>query len=62
MINKPKNGGARKGSGRKALDGVTGLKRVSVSLDDLSIKYLRKLGYGCLSVGIRRAAHYVEWM
>ena len=57
MINKPKNGGARKGSGRKALDGATGLKRVTVSLDDLSIEYLRKVGDGCLSIGIRRAAN-----
>ena len=58
MINKPRNGGARKGSGRKALDGATRLKRVTVSLDESSIEYLRKVGDGCLSVGIRRASHY----
>ena len=55
MINKPKNGGARKGSGRKALDGATGLKRVTVSLDAETIEKARHIGNSCVSAGIRLA-------
>jgi hypothetical protein len=49
-------GGPGRGGGRKTTDGVTGLKRRNVSLDDASVAVLRELGDGDLSLGIRRAA------
>ena len=50
-------GGPGRGQGVKAVDGVTSLKRVNVTLDDASIATLRALGDGELSLGIRRAAN-----
>lgn len=54
-MTKPKLGGARKGAGRKAKDGVE-TKRVNVTLDRFTLQSLRKIGKGNLSLGIRIAA------
>ena len=53
-------GGPGRGQGAKAADGVTGLKRVNVSLDADSIDTLRQFGDGELSLGIRRAAAHIK--
>lgn len=52
----PRSGGAQPGSGRPTADGVRGMRRVNVMLDDASAEKLRALGDGELSLGIRRAA------
>ena len=49
-------GGPGRGGGRKAADGVVGVTRKNVTLDQRSIDTLRALGDGDLSLGIRRAA------
>lgn len=49
------HGGPGRGQGIKAADGVTGLKRVNVSLDEASIAIAKALGGGEVSLGIRRA-------
>jgi len=49
------HGGPGRGQGVKAADGVTGLKRVNVSLDEASIAAAKALGDGEVSLGIRRA-------
>ena len=53
-------GGPGRGQGAKAADGVTGLRRVNVSLDEASIEALRQFGDGELSLGIRRAAAHIK--
>jgi hypothetical protein len=50
------HGGPGRGQGLKAADGVTGLKRRNISIDDASAEVLRALGDGDLSLGLRRAA------
>ena len=49
-------GGPREGAGRKTVDGVSGVIRKQVTLDLPSINFLRTIGEGDLSLGIRRAA------
>jgi hypothetical protein len=49
-------GGARPGSGPKTADGVRGMVRKNVMLDERTIEIMRALGDGQLSLGIRRAA------
>jgi hypothetical protein len=56
----PRSGGAQPGSGRPTADGVRGMRRVNVMLDDASAEKLRTLGDGELSLGIRRAAARIE--
>lgn len=51
-----KRGGARAGSGPKPADGRRGMTRRNVMLDDETVAWLRELGDGELSLGIRRAA------
>ena len=53
-------GGPGRGQGIKAADGVTGLKRRNISIDDASADTLRQLGDGDLSLGIRRAAAHIK--
>jgi len=53
-------GGMRKGSGVKAADGATGLKRTNITIDAESAGILRALGDGDLSLGIRRAAAHIR--
>jgi hypothetical protein len=53
-------GGAGRGQGRKAKDATGPLERKNVSLDAESVRTLRELGAGDLSVGIRRAAAIVR--
>lgn len=48
-------GGRRPGQGRKALDGMEGTRRVTVSLDDATVDRAAQIGDGVVSVGIRRA-------
>lgn len=50
-----KRGGARKGTGPKPADGVTGVRRYQVTLDAESEAWARELGDDDRSVGIRRA-------
>jgi hypothetical protein len=52
----PRRGGAKPNGGRPTADGVRGMVRRNVTLDDASVDALRKLGDGDLSLGIRRAA------
>lgn len=49
------HGGARSNAGVKAADGVKGLKRVNVTLDEESDAIARRLGDGDRSLGLRRA-------
>lgn len=51
----PQHGGARPGAGAKAGDGATGMRRVNITLDDVSDAIARRLGGGDRSLGIRRA-------
>jgi hypothetical protein len=51
-----RRGGARTGAGRPAADEQQGLRRRNVMLDDETADWLRALGDGELSLGIRRAA------
>lgn len=53
-------GGAGRGQGRKAADGVGAVERKNVTLDAESIETLRNYGDGDLSLGIRRAAVLVK--
>jgi len=54
-LNEMSHGGKRPGQGRKALDGVEGTRRVTVSLDDATVEKAEQIGEGTISVGIRRA-------
>lgn len=54
------HGGAGRGQGRKAADGVSAVERKNVTLDAESIETLRAYGDGDLSLGIRRAAALVK--
>lgn len=54
------HGGAGRGQGRKAADGVGAVERKNVTLDAESIETLRAYGDGDLSLGIRRAAVLVK--
>jgi hypothetical protein len=54
-----KRGGSRKGAGRKAKDGRTGMKRYNVTLDTKTVATLRQVGLGNLSEGVRIAAAVV---
>lgn len=54
------HGGPGRGQGLKASDGATGLKRTNISIDPASVKILRGLGDGDLSLGIRRAAANIK--
>lgn len=49
------SGGAGRGQGAKAADGVTNVARYNVTLDAQSEAIARKLGDGDRSLGIRRA-------
>lgn len=53
-------GGAGRGQGCKAADGVGAVERKNVTLDAESIETLRNYGDGDLSLGIRRAAVLVK--
>lgn len=48
-------GGVRSGQGRKALDGVEGTRRVTLSLDDATVEKAEEIGEGTISVGVRKA-------
>lgn len=52
----PARGGARAGAGRPAADGARAMSRRNVMLDDDTVDWLRELGGGELSAGIRKAA------
>ena len=51
----PEHGGQRDGAGRVGADGVTGVRRVNVTLDAESDAIAKRLGEGDRSLGIRRA-------
>lgn len=57
MNDQPKapHGGARPGSGRKAVDGVTDRRQYSVQLDPECLRIALSLGEGNKSAGIRAA-------
>lgn len=52
---KERRGGARVGTGPKPADGVKGVSRYNVTLDDASEALARELGGGDRSLGIRNA-------
>ena len=49
-------GGARRGAGRPARDGVVATLRYTVTLDEATVLFLTQLGGGNLSEGIRVGA------
>lgn len=51
-----KRSGRRKDAGRPTQDGVEGVKHCNVMLDEETIKTAKEVGYGGLSLGIRRLA------
>ncbi len=51
----PEHGGQREGAGRVGADGVTGVRRVNITLDAESDAIAKRLGDGDRSLGIRRA-------
>lgn len=56
---KPKRGGRRANAGRPSLDGIEGLKRRNVVLDDSTVEKAQLLGAGNLSAGLRVAVNTV---
>jgi len=52
----------KKTAGRKATDGAKGVKGYRVTLDQITFLYLRELGTGQLSRGIRKAARLIMKM
>jgi len=57
-----KRGGARPNAGPKPADGVRGVTRYNVTLDDQSEAIARQLGEGDRSLGIRRALAMIAAM
>jgi hypothetical protein len=55
MDSKSIHGGKRANSGSKAKDGATGLRHVTVSLDEPTVSKAKRIGDNELSLGLRKA-------